>query len=259
MVSETRENESGRSSSSKTIQNTPDPSVGHKSHSPSLPKAQLDGLYLIRQRMKNLGLSRTAAKIIMNSWWDKTRRQYSVYLRKYVAFCDTNNLKPFDQNEQTLVKFLTFLFRRKYGYSAINTARSAVSSVTGLGRQPLVRRFMRGVFNLRPTCPRYTSIWDVSVVIQYLRTLPRAAELKLHVFSAKLVKLLALVTGHRCQTLHAMDTKHMDISESKGIFHIASLLKTNSPKNPVSVITLKTYCADRRICVLTCLKLYLIF
>ena len=207
--------------------------------------------------MKNLGLSRTAAKIIMNSWRDKTRSQYSVYLKKYVVFCDTNNLNPFDQNEQTLVKFLTVLFRRKYGYSAINTARSAVSCVTGLGSQPLVRRFMRGVFNLRPTCPRYTSIWDVSVVIQYLRTLPPAAELKLHVLSAKLVTLLALVTGHRCQTLHAMDTKHMDISESKAIFHIAPLLKTNSPKNPVSVITLKAYRADRRICVLTCLKLYL--
>ena len=154
MVSETRKNESGRSSSSKTIQNTPGHSVGHKSH--SLPKAQLDGLYLIRQRMKDLGLSRTTAKIIMNTWRDKTRRQYSVYLKKYVAFCDTNNLNPFDQNEQTLVKFLTVLFRRKYGYSAINTARSAVSSVTGLGSQSLVRRFMRGVFNLRLTCLRIT-------------------------------------------------------------------------------------------------------
>ena len=50
----------------------------------------------------------------------------------------------------------------------------------------------------------------------------------------------------------------MDISESKAIFHIASLLKKkNSPKNLVSVITLKAYRAYRRICVLNCLKLYL--
>ncbi|GFN81279.1 tyrosine recombinase xerc [Plakobranchus ocellatus] len=54
-----------------------------------------------------------------------------------------------------------------------------------------------------------------------------------------------------------MDIKHMQISEGKAIFHIAPLLKTNSPKNPISTITLRAYREDRRICVFTCLKLYL--
>ncbi|GFO07303.1 tyrosine recombinase xerc [Plakobranchus ocellatus] len=65
------------------------------------------------------------------------------------------------------------------------------------------------------------------------------------------------IIGHRCQTFHAMDIKHMQISEGKATFHIAPLLKTNSPKNPISTITLRAYREDRRICVFTCLKLYL--
>ncbi|GFN84141.1 hypothetical protein PoB_001064700 [Plakobranchus ocellatus] len=149
------------------------------------------------------------------------------------------------------------MYKKKYGYSAINTARAAVSSLNDVGSHPLVCRFMRGVFNLRTSCPRYTYIWDVSLVLKYLRTLAPSTGLKLQSLSAKLATLCALVTGHRCQTFHVMDIKHMQISEGKAIFHIAPLLKTNSPKNPISTITLRAYREDRRICVFTCLKLYL--
>ncbi|GFN92355.1 xerd_0 protein [Plakobranchus ocellatus] len=97
------------------------------------------------------------------------------------------------------------MYKKKYGYSAINTARVAVSSVNDMGSHPLVCRFMRGVFNLRPSCPRYTYIWDLSLVLKYLRTLAPSTGLKLQSLSAKLATLCALVTGHRCQTFHAMD------------------------------------------------------
>ncbi|GFN81283.1 Gag-Pol polyprotein [Plakobranchus ocellatus] len=74
---------------------------------------------------------------------------------------------------------------------------------------------------------------------------------------AELVTLCALVTGHRCQSLHALDITNMHISSSKAVFYLQTLLKTNSPKNPASVITLAAYREDRRMCVFTCLKHYL--
>ncbi|KAK3730452.1 hypothetical protein RRG08_057508 [Elysia crispata] len=97
------------------------------------------------------------------------------------------------------------MFQKGYGYSTINSARAALSSVNDTGSEPLVCRFMRGLFNLRPARPRYSSIWDVSIVLNYLRRLVPAANLSLHMLSAKLVTLLALVTtmpgtscpGHR--------------------------------------------------------------
>ncbi|GFN74311.1 tyrosine recombinase [Plakobranchus ocellatus] len=166
-------------------------------------------------------------------------------------------IDPFRISDNSVVGFLANMFEEGYGYSSINTARAAISSLNDLGSCPLVCRFMRGVFNLRPSRPRYTFIWDVSIVLNYLRTLSPAAKLNLPMLSAKLVTLCALVTGHRCQSLHVLDITNMHISSSKAVFYIQTLLKTNSPKNPASVITLAAYREDRRICVFICLKQYL--
>ncbi|GFN84783.1 tyrosine recombinase xerd [Plakobranchus ocellatus] len=241
----------------KAIKNTSVSSIRHKSNSSSLQETEVDGLHLVREKTKSIGMSRTTSKIILSSWREKTQRQYSIYLKRYDRFCKTKNADPFDRNEKTLIAFLTDMYKKKYGYSAINTARAAMSSVNDVGSHPLVCRFMRGMFNLRPSCPRYTYIWDVSLVLKYLRTLAPSTGLELQSLSAKLATLCALVTGPWCQTFHAMDIKHMQISEGKATFHIASLLKTNSSKNPISTITLRAYREDRRICVFTCLKLYL--
>lgn len=115
---------------------------------------------------------------------------------------------------------------------------------------------MRGVFHLRPSIPRYIKIWDVSIVLRYLRTLP-ADNLNLYMLSAKIAILCALTTGHRSQTFHAMDITTMHIAQCRATFHINTLLKTTSPRSPVSTITLHAYREDRRICVFTCLKYYL--
>ncbi|GFO14190.1 tyrosine recombinase [Plakobranchus ocellatus] len=79
------------------------------------------------------------------------------------------------------------MFKEGNGYSSINTARAAISSLNDLGSCPLVCRFMRGVFNLRPSRLRYTFIWDISIVLNYLRTLSPAAKLNLPMLSAELV------------------------------------------------------------------------
>ena len=55
--------------------------------------------------------------------------------------------------------FLTLLYKQGVGYSAINTARSALSSAitpadkTTFGEHPLVTRFLKGTFELRPSFP----------------------------------------------------------------------------------------------------------
>lgn len=256
LVSQIASNDNRGTNASATVKNIAEPSFGHKSCAPPLSKTQSDGLYLIRQKIKHLGLSRASCDIIMHSWGDKTRRQYSVYLHRYACFCDKHQLDPF-QRDGRVVKFLTDMFQRDYGYSAINTARAAVSSISGVGSKPIVCRFMKGVFNLRPPRPRYTHIWDVSTVLQYLRTLSPASELGLLSFSAKLATLIALVTGQRCQTLHALDTNTMHMTDTRAIFHIEGSLKTNAPNNPSTTVTLKAYRQDCRICVFTCLKIYL--
>lgn len=59
-----------------------------------------------------------------------------------------------------MLEFLAELFESVFGYSAINTARSALSTIVNInnvpvGQHPLVKRFMRGIFNERPVLPQY--------------------------------------------------------------------------------------------------------
>lgn len=101
------------------------------------------------------------------------------------------------------------------GYSAINTARSALSSVLDLpgantfGTHPLVTRFLKGVFELTPSLPRNTTIWDVRTVLQYLKPLHPIPKLSLKTLTKKLTTLLCLLTGQQCQTLTKVNASVM--------------------------------------------------
>lgn len=69
------------------------------------------------------------------------------------------------------MEYLTQQFRNGLAYDSLNTARSALSSL-GLhfdgfkvGSHPLVIRYMKGIFVLKPPKPRYTAVWDVNHVL----------------------------------------------------------------------------------------------
>ena len=86
-------------------------------------------------------------------------------------------------------------------YSALNTARSALSCVISIdnipvGQHPLVCRFVKGAFERK-----YYAIWDVRQVLSFLKTLSPNSSLSLMELSLKLSMLLALVSILRKQTL----------------------------------------------------------
>ena len=40
-----------------------------------------------------------------------------------------------------------------------------------MGQHPLVSRLLKGIYNTRPPEPRYSTTWDMDVVIRYLQSL----------------------------------------------------------------------------------------
>lgn len=128
--------------------------------------------------------------------------------------------------------FLTLLYKQGVSYSAINTARSALSSVitptdeTTFGEHPLVSHFLKGTFELRPSLPRYSTIWEVGTVLSYLRSFPALNDLTLKQLTRNLTVLLALVTAQRTQTLSKLDTLCMQETTTGIIFTIRDTLKT---------------------------------
>ena len=163
-------------------------------------------------------------------------------------------------------EFLTYLtelyHQGNLQYSAMNTARSAVSTVLVIdgqpaGQHPLTRRFMRGIFNQKPALPRYNAVWDLNDVITHLRTLAPVNKLDLKQLSKKLLMLLLILSGQRAQTMHLLDVKNLTLSYSKAIFVIGDVTKTTAPGRHIEPLCFLAYAPDRRLCAVTVLKHYL--
>ena len=118
-------------------------------------------------------------------------------------------------------------------------------------------RFLKGIFELKPSLPRYTTIWDVGTVLQYLKTLHPITELNLKTLTKKLTMLLCLLTGQRCQTLTKLDISLMQALPDKYVFTIGEKLKTTKPGKHLEPIELIAYKQDESLCVVSHITHYL--
>ena len=126
-----------------------------------------------------------------------------------------------------------------------------------MGQHPLVCRFMRAVFQLRPAFPRYRTTWDPDVVLSYIKRLGPNRYLSTILLSRKLTMLLLLQSGQRCQSLHLLDLRNMSLSASKVSFRIGDPLKSSRPGHHLSELVFPAYTPDRRLCVPTTIRSYL--
>lgn len=85
---------------------------------------------------------------------------------------------------------------------------------------------MRGVFNLRPPVARYTSIWDVNIVLAYL------ACFMVETFKDRVMKLstvFMLLSGNRVNMLTHMKVNCLYITEKECTFVFDETLKHSRP------------------------------
>ena len=109
------------------------------------------------------------------------------------------------------------MFDSGLNYSTLNTARSALSNVISFsdnasvyfGKHPLVIRFMRGVFTLRPKLPKLADVWNSADVLNYINGMGKNCDMTLMNLSLKLSMLLALVYVERVQCLQLLDLNFM--------------------------------------------------
>ena len=206
-----------KNSSQEQAFTTPDSPT--RKDTPSPAEVKTHGLQIIRKALQSQGISPDDIDILMQSWRDSTKKQYRVYYQKWMLFCSGRKCDALSPTIGEVLDFLTDLHKSGLGYSAMNTARSALSSIIKIdnipaGQHPLVKRFLRAVFNIKPALPRYSHSWDVSQVLKFLRDKPGGyGELKWTTY--KLCMLLALLTGQRLQTLHLIDIRNVRIDDHK--------------------------------------------
>ena len=160
--------------------------------------------------------------------------------------------------------FLQSLVNKGKSYSVVNTARSALSAILQLpsgqsfGELFLVRKFMRGVYNMKPPTPRYCETWDPQIVLNFLKSWSPAKKISLKKLTWKLVMLILLSTGQRGQIIKALNVDQMTISPGKVTFLIDNKdLKQGRPGYKADPIVFKAFPADKRICVFQYLTVYL--
>ena len=181
------------------------PSNGHGRPSPPSRLAH------IRESYRSRGLSEGVIKMLSKSWRSSTESAYASAWRQWSSWCAERNLHPISAPVSGILDFLLEQFDAGKQYRTINTVRSVISmthsEVDGVqvGQHPLVTRFMKGVFNSRPPAPRYSSTWDVNIVLSYLRSLPDNTSLPLTLLTYKLAMLMALSNADRCSDLAALD------------------------------------------------------
>lgn len=215
------------------------------------------------QKRNELNLPENVLTILNASCANSTWSRYEGYLKQFREFCVQSNLEYVNPTISSVLRFLSSLYERGLGYSTINTARSALSSFYGkvegenLSDHALLRQFMKGISKLRPPTPKYSTTWDVDSVLETFRSWESNEKLSLYHLSVKLSSLLALVSGQRVQTLHAINIDDI-LFEAKVIrIFVNAKLKTSRPGQEQPCIHIQRSYKSSNLCVDRCLTEYL--
>ena len=110
----------------------------------------------VRKLYKDKGISDEIAKTIIQSWRPNTKCKYDTYRKQWLQFCSQRMCDPMCPTVATVLEFLHVLRKRNLGYSVLNSARGMFSSFATTegyeaGKNPLVCRYMKGVYNSNPS------------------------------------------------------------------------------------------------------------
>ena len=120
-----------------------------------------------------------------------------------------------------------------------------LESPTPFGQLAIVKRVMKGIYNIRPS--------TVSDKLQKRKT---AMELSLKELSVKVSFLLCLLSDQRCQTIVVLDIREMDLLEDRYIFHVKEKLKQSWAGYHITPIEFMDS-TDEKLCVFTHLQEYM--
>lgn len=199
---------------------------------------------------------------MLNSLSAKSIKQYNSALKKWWVFCKSRTLNPLSSSIKDIITFLTELFNNGSSYGSLNCTRSAIALLyepevgQTRGENSNIRRFFKGVGNIRPPQKKYDSTWDPKIVLNFISQWTCGEETSLEQLSKKLVTLLALVTGQRMQTLSLIDTRDIQSVDDHIEIKIPGRIKTSGPRRMQPTLILPRYRADPSVCPAYTLECY---
>jgi len=95
-----------------------------------------------------------------------------------------------------------------------------------IGQHPPICRFLKGVYNTRLLAPRYSSTWDVDVILSYLPSVPDNENLSFQILTHKVAMLMALSNADRCSDPAVLDLNFESYRGEGVVFAIPGLTKS---------------------------------
>lgn len=178
-------------------------------------------------------------------WWD---------------FCNANKYNVFNSSINQILEFLQNLLDTKScKYGTFNSHRSALSLILpgNIADDQVLKRYLKGIANLRPSAPRYNFTWDTEPLLTYLKSLFPLDTLSLQSLSAKLATLLLLSTGHRIQTIHSIILDNIITTPSGFTILITNKIKTSSIKSKQPCLNIPYFRENNSLCVASVLEFYI--
>ena len=236
-------------------------------------QVRLVGMQIIRELLQKSGFSDDIIDAVMSSLRQCTHKQYNTYINQWIHFCGQQQVNPLYPSVRRVLKFLQGLFSKGLSYSALNTARSAISNldvnailngnVKPVGQHPLVCRYLRIIFNQVKPVPKYSTILPVDKVLHYLKGLFPLQQLSMKDLTLKFVMLIALTTGttgttgQRCQTLTLLDVSEGNMQKDKDCYNfmLTDHVKQDRPGKVFGNLRLHKYLTPE-LCVYTTLQQY---
>ena len=171
-------------SSSNVIRNTSYPPKDKQSSQRSfMERTSLDhqqnskvsGMENLRERLSLSGVAGIASSLIANPRRSSSTGNHESAWRKWVDWCRRTQIDTVSCDITPILEFLGEFLDAGYEYRTINSPRSAISAYhqtidsKDVGSDDKVCKLLNGVFNLRPPQPKYTFIWDVQTVLEYIK------------------------------------------------------------------------------------------
>ena len=177
------------------------------------------------------------------------------------VFCgtDRNQIKPTVNDVNNILAYLVSIHQKGFKYSAFQSARDAVNNFVQICGSSdftshfLIKIFMQAIFNMKPSLPKYDSVWDVQIVLEYKETMDNKTLLEL---SAKLCMLFLLVTAEPCQTLHLIGMEDIEFQEKICVVKTRQMLKQTRPGYHLNDIVMQSY-SKPELCIVKTLQEYL--
>ena len=216
----------------------------------------------ISQRYQTSGISTETRDILLAAWRRNTSSAYSCAWNKWVSWCCQRQINPISASLTSVLEFLKDQFKGGKAYRTLNVYRSALSAVLPLvdsfrvGAHPLVTQLLKGISQLRPPVPKYSYTWNVSEVLDFIKSLGKNEKLNLKLLSFKLAMLLSLTAPDRSSDLVKRDLRYRTFHPEGVSFNLHGLSKTSRPGDPPKVSFHAAFPSDVDLCPVECLKCY---